>query len=290
MLYSMTGFGSTEVESDKYRIKVEVKTLNSKFLDLSLKLPRELADKELEVKSLVGQHLKRGKVNLAVELIPLTMEEPTVKINDLLFNIYYQKFQEMAERVSANPKDLFRLALHSPDVITTDEKPADIDWSTIENTLVGALSQCNDFRKQEGSVLMGELSNYVAAIKKGLTEVAAQDPIRIKQIRERISSNLKDIEEKVQIDRNRFEQELIYYTEKLDITEEKVRLGKHLDYFVEVMKDSDAQGKKLGFISQEIGREINTIGSKANDAVIQRAVVSMKDELEKIKEQLLNIL
>lgn len=290
MLYSMTGFGSTEVESDKYRIKVEVKTLNSKFLDLSLKLPRELADKELEVKSLVGQHLKRGKVNLAVELIPLTMEEPTVKINDLLFNIYYQKFQEMAERVSANPKDLFRLALHSPDVISTDEKPADIDWSTIENTLVGALSQCNDFRKQEGSVLMGELSNYVAAIKKGLTEVAAQDPIRIKQIRERISSNLKDIEEKVQIDRNRFEQELIYYTEKLDITEEKVRLGKHLDYFVEVMKDSDAQGKKLGFISQEIGREINTIGSKANDAVIQRAVVSMKDELEKIKEQLLNIL
>lgn len=290
MLYSMTGFGSAEVESKNYRVKVELKTLNSKFLDFNLKLPRELADKELEFKSIIGQHLKRGKVNLTVELVPLTLEEPTVRINDRLFTTYYRKYEELATQVSANPKDLFRLALHSPDVITTDDEGANVGWSVVQETLMGAIQQCNEFRKEEGAALMDQMKTYIGGIREGLDQVTRQDPARIRQIRERITSSIEEIREKVQVDQNRFEQELIYYIEKLDITEEKVRLGKHLEYFTEVMSHSDAQGKKLGFISQEIGREINTIGAKANDAVIQRAVVQMKDELEKIKEQLLNIL
>lgn len=286
----MTGFGSAEIESKKYRIKVELKTLNSKFLDFNLKLPRELSDKELEIKTMVGQQLKRGKISLTIELVPLTPMEPTVRINDLLFKSYYQKYEQLASDLDANPKDLFRLALHSPDVIATDEEVDKVDWAPVEEAIGEALGKCNRFREEEGKILGRQMKSYAEGIRKGLEAVTAQDPERVRLIRERIASNVEEIKEKVQVDQNRFEQEIIYYIEKLDITEEKVRLDRHLDYFLEVMDHTESEGKKLGFISQEIGREINTIGAKANDALIQRTVVQMKDELEKIKEQLLNIL
>lgn len=286
----MTGFGAAEATTPQHRLKVEVKTLNSKFLDVSLKLPRELADKELEVKLLLNNHLKRGKVNMVVELTPLEVTEPMVHINEALFKSYYTRFTKMAEEVGANPKDLFRLALHAPDVITTDEAGADTEWPAVQNAIVQALDQCNEFRKQEGAALANKMRQYIESIRSLLEQVSQRDPERAAAIRERIGGNIDEIRERVQVDQNRFEQELIYYLEKLDITEEKVRLAQHLDYFLVVMNEDELQGKKLGFIAQEIGREINTIGSKANDAVIQRAVVQMKDELEKIKEQSMNIL
>ncbi|WP_258100537.1 YicC/YloC family endoribonuclease [Marinoscillum pacificum] len=290
MLQSMTGFGSAETESKKYKIKVEVKTLNSKFLDLSAKLPREILERELEIKSMVTNVLKRGKVNLVVEITPLGLEEPNIHINKELFKSYYRQYEALATEVNANAKDLFRLALHSPDVIVADDSSAFEDWELVQQALSEALDKCNTFRASEGETLQSNLLSYIEAIANGLEEVSQRDPERIKMIRERISNNIEDIKEKTQVDQNRFEQELIYYIEKLDITEEKVRLGRHLEYFKEVMNADESQGKKLGFISQEIGREINTIGAKANDAVIQRAVVSMKDELEKIKEQSMNII
>lgn len=290
MLYSMTGFGAAEADAGKYRIKVEIRTLNSKFLDFNLKLPREIADKELEVKTLVGQQLKRGKVSLALELQPLNADTQTVSINEALFKSYYTSYERLAKEVQADAKDLFRLALHSPDVLAAGLQNEAVDWEAVKRILTEALEKCNLHRLEEGKSLQEELRRYIESIRKGLDEVTEWDPQRIKQIKERIASNIEEIKDKVQVDQNRFEQELIYYIEKLDITEEKVRLGRHLDYFLEVIDQDESQGKKLGFISQEIGREINTIGAKANDAVIQRAVVQMKDELEKIKEQTLNIL
>lgn len=290
MLYSMTGFSSADAESQDHRIKVEIRTLNSKFLDLNLKLPRELMERELEIKSLLGLHLKRGKINLSIELIPLDTGEPTVNINKALFKSYYENFRQLAEEVDANPKDLFRLALHSPDVIHSDDIGDRVDWEKVHSAMLDAIGKCNQFRVQEGNALQKKLVEYTNAIRHGLVEVTRQDPQRLKQVRERLFSGMEELREKVQVDQNRFEQELIYYIEKLDISEEKVRLGRHLDYFLEVLRNGEMQGKKLGFISQEIGREINTIGAKANDAVIQRAVIQMKDELEKIKEQSMNIL
>ncbi|MEQ8470639.1 MAG: YicC/YloC family endoribonuclease [Marinoscillum sp.] len=290
MLQSMTGFGSAEAESNSYRIKVEIKTLNSKFLDFNTKLPREVLDREPEIKQLITQQLKRGKVNLIIEVIPLGLEEPNIHINKELFKSYYRQYEVLATEVDANPKDLFRLALHSPDVIVADESSSFEDWEILKSALEEAINKCNSFREAEGKTLQDNLSSYIKGIAEGLEEVTSRDPDRIRQIKERITNSIEEIREKTQIDQNRFEQELIYYVEKLDITEEKVRLARHLEYFSEVMDAQESQGKKLGFISQEIGREINTIGAKANDAIIQRAVVQMKDELEKIKEQSMNII
>ena len=182
------------------------------------------------------------------------------------------------------------MALHSPDVIKQEEEQLHLDWSVVEEVVLQAIEKCNQFRASEGGQLQENLSAYIGEIRKGLEMVTQRDPHRTEQIRTRIAANLEEIKEKTQVDQNRFEQEIIYYIEKLDITEEKVRLNQHLDHFSEVMESQESQGKKLGFIAQEIGREINTIGAKANDAEIQRAVVSMKDNLEKIKEQSLNIL
>ncbi|MEQ9306721.1 MAG: DUF1732 domain-containing protein, partial [Marinoscillum sp.] len=227
---------------------------------------------------------------LNIEVIPLGLEEPNIHINKELFRSYYRQYEELATEVDANPKDLFRLALHSPDVIVADESSTFEDWDLVKKALEEAIAKCNNFREAEGRTLQDNLASYIQGISEGLAEVANRDPERIKQIKERIAASIEEIKEKTQVDQNRFEQELIYYVEKLDITEEKVRLARHLDYFNEVMEATESQGKKLGFISQEIGREINTIGAKANDAIIQRAVVQMKDELEKIKEQSMNII
>lgn len=290
MLYSMTGFGSSEGDLSDYFIKVEIKTVNSKFFDLSLRLPRELADKELEIKNFLNGYLKRGKANVIIELESKDPSSPTVHIDDVLFRSYFTKYDNMAQETGADKKDLFRLALHSPDVITTNNLSEVLSWEDMQPIIKEAIDKCMESRRSEGSALAEKLASYIQEIRKGLVMVEEEDPNRKNQIKERLTQSLEEIKEKVKVDQNRFEQELIYYFEKLDITEEKVRLGRHLDYFMEVLEEGEGQGKKLGFISQEIGREINTIGSKANNSVIQRAVVQMKDELEKIKEQSMNIL
>jgi uncharacterized protein (TIGR00255 family) len=290
MLLSMTGFGAAEASTQSHHVKVEIRTLNSKFFDINLRLSRELSDKELDIRNLLNQYIKRGKVNFSIELHSNDVVEPTVKINDALFKSYYSKFMSLAEEVNANTEGVFKLALQSPDVITSDEKAEIQYWEEIKAIIVKAMERCNEFRAQEGAALQAKMTEYIEAIREGLKAVTAQDDERILNIKQRMAGHLEEIKERVQVDQNRFEQEIIYYLEKIDITEEKVRLAGHLDYFLEVMKDPESQGKKLGFISQEIGREINTIGSKANDAIIQRAVVGMKDELEKIKEQSMNIL
>ncbi len=286
----MTGFGSSEGDLSDYHIVVEIKTVNSKFFDLNLRLPRELADRELEIKNYLSNHLKRGKANVIIELESTDPSAPTVHIDDVLFTSYYRKYLEMADASGADKKDLFRLALHSPDVITTNNLAEVLPWEGIQPVIKEAIDKCMQSRLAEGEALSEKLASYIGEIRKGLKSVELEDPKRKAQIKDRLSQSLEEIREKVQVDQNRFEQELIYYIEKLDITEEKVRLARHLDYFMEVLEDQESQGKKLGFISQEIGREINTIGSKANNAEIQRAVVQMKDELEKIKEQSMNIL
>lgn len=290
MIYSMTGFGSSEGDISNYHLKVEIKTVNSKFFDLNLRLPRELADKELDIKNYLTNQLKRGKANVVVELESKDSAVPTIHIDDQLFITYFNKYKELANETGADQKDLFRLALHSPDVVATNNLSEVLSWEDIQPILKEAIEQCMKSRKSEGGALAEKLTTYIRDIQDGLQLVEAEDGNRKSQIKNRLNQSLDEIRDRIQVDQNRFEQELIYYFEKLDITEEKVRLGRHLDYFMEVLEDEESQGKKLGFISQEIGREINTIGSKANDAVIQRAVVQMKDDLEKIKEQSLNIL
>lgn len=288
----MTGYGLAGFEDDNYVVSVEVKTLNSKFLDLSIRSPKQFSDKELEIRNLVSAVLERGKVNLNLDFSYKSLDEMPVAVNEDLFLSYYKTYQNLAEKTQTSSPDLFKLALQSPQVLNSNvEKKTETDeWETVKKTIEIALKHCDAFRKDEGNTLEGKFLENLSVIREGLETVKIQDPERKNRIRERIKGNFRDWVEENNFDQNRLEQELIYYFEKIDITEEIVRLESHLDYFEKNLMDGDSQGKKLGFISQELGREINTIGSKANDAMIQRSVVVMKDELEKIKEQSLNIL
>lgn len=294
MLKSMTGYGQAQFDNDQIFLNVEVKALNSKFLDASFKLPKILLSKELEIRKIVTENMVRGKVNLTVDIISKNNTIAKSTINSTLFRHYYDTLTQLANEVElANAEDLFKLALQMPEVVVASQPESldDTTWKIFTETLEKALSDCIDFRESEGAALAEELARYIHQIQQYLDEVIAQDPQRLLQVKERIAKNLEETLQKANIDENRFEQELIYYIEKLDISEEKVRLQKHLDYFLEVMQDDQqGNGKKLAFISQEIGREINTIGSKANHATIQRSVIGMKEELERIKEQLLNII
>jgi uncharacterized protein (TIGR00255 family) len=290
MLKSMTGFGIAESQTSNYQIKVEVKSLNSKFQDINVKLPRELADKEAEVKTIIGKYLVRGKIGCVIEIISAESTTAEVHINEELFKKYFESYTDLATAVKAYPNEIFKLALQSPNVISSAANDDVVPFEEIKNMLSEALLKCDDFRQAEGNELERNLKLYIGNIRSGLDIVKEYDPARVEQIRSRIAQHMEVVKEKVTLDTNRFEQEIIYYLEKLDITEEKGRLTRHLDYFDEIMNEKESQGKKLGFISQEIGREINTIGAKANHAEIQRAVVEMKDELEKIKEQSMNIL
>ncbi len=288
----MTGYGLAGLEDKNFIISVEVKTLNSKFLDLSIRSPKQFSDKELEIRNMVSGVLERGKVNLNIEFTNKTTEDLPISINEDLFLTYFSKYQAMLEKAGSQSGEIFKLALQSPNVISNiSEKNTDAqEWESIKVAITKALKECDVFRSDEGKVLEGKFMENLSVIRNGLGEVKSADPVRKERIRERIRNNFKDWLEENSFDKNRFEQELIYYFEKIDITEELVRLETHLDYFEKNLKVDNNQGKKLGFISQEIGREINTIGSKANDAHIQKHVVIMKDELEKIKEQSLNIL
>lgn len=292
MIKSMTGYGLAGVENDKFIISVEVKTLNSKFLDLSIRSPKQFSDKEFEIRNLVTKILDRGKVNLVIDFTNKEGAELPVSINEELFRSYFATYSKLADATGAKTEDLFKLALQSPSVIThvVEKTSVSEEWEAVKLILEHALNKCDSFRKDEGAVLETKFLENLTVIREALEEIKSADSLRKERIRSRIRSNFKDWLEENDFDKNRFEQELIYYFEKIDITEEIVRLQTHLDYFEKNLLEDSNQGKKLGFISQEIGREINTIGSKANDADMQRFVVLMKDELEKIKEQSLNIL
>ncbi|MEM7108637.1 MAG: YicC/YloC family endoribonuclease [Bacteroidota bacterium] len=292
MLKSMTGYGSASGTVNNALITVEIKTLNSKFLDANIRLSRLLADRELEIRTLLTDELARGKVSIAIELSNEQETELKQRYNEALFSKYFEELKKLAVKVGASDDELFKMALNSPDVIISDQGSSlnDAQWIEIKRIIREAVQSCNHFREKEGSELQQKFEHYITTIQSALESVEALDPKRIERIKIRIRNNLNDFVDQESLDKNRLEQELVYYIEKLDITEEKVRLKSHLDHFLEVLDHPQSSGKKLGFISQEIGREINTIGSKANDADIQKHVVSMKEELEKIKEQLLNVL
>jgi uncharacterized protein (TIGR00255 family) len=292
MIKSMTGFGQSTQDDGQVQIRAEVKSLNSKFLDLNLRLPKVFSEKEIEVRNLVSEKLERGKVTVNVEYQPYADKQIKQSYNETLFIAYYTELKKLADRVVAPYDRLFELALNSPEVIqgNLSEETSDEEWTKVKACLDEAIRKCNDFRATEGKTLQKMLEGCIEVIARELKSVEELDPRRVQRIRERLKGNIETFFSEGGYDTNRLEQEIIFYIEKLDINEEKVRLKTHLDYFLQVLKESQSNGKKLGFISQEIGREINTIGSKANDAEIQKHVVLMKEELEKIKEQLNNVL
>lgn len=291
MILSMTGFGSAGYHAEGVSIEIELRTLNSKFLDAHLRLPRGLSEQELDIRRLLAERLVRGKVTLMVDYNDQSDQQLKQQYNEELFVKYYQKLKRLSDRVVDSSGDLFSLAIQAPDVIISQPEEA-ISKSMIEkiySLIEDAIGQCEQFRLEEGESLKKELASYADSIRKQLASIEKLDPDRVQRITRRIRGNLRQFIEEEDIDQNRLEQELVFYIEKLDITEEKVRLASHIEFFMDVLEQPVSAGKKLGFISQEIGREINTIGSKANDAAIQKHVVVMKEELEKIKEQILNV-
>lgn len=288
----MTGFGQAASSFADANIVVEVKSLNSKFMDLSLRLPRTFSEKELELRTIISDHLERGKVSVTIEIERSGKQEVQQNYNEDLFVAYYTTLKKLADRVVAPYDNLFQIALNSPDVVKGNGKEEMNleEWGAVQECVTQAINQCNEFRVAEGKSLQSKLVSYCESIESGLAIIESLDPKRIEKIRSKIKGRVEDFFGEEGFDENRLEQEIIFYIEKLDIHEERVRLKTHLDYFQQVLKSTASNGKKLGFISQEIGREINTIGSKANDAEMQKHVVMMKEELEKIKEQLGNVL
>ncbi len=287
----MTGFGQASADDGQSKIYVEVKSLNSKFLDLNLRLPKVFSDKELEVRNIISEKLERGKVSVSIEYEKLSDGTIKQSYNELLFVAYYAELKKLADKVYAPYESLFELALNSPDVIQGNikEEAGEELWAKVKSLVLEAVKQCEDFRLDEGKVLGSMLGNCCKVIEESLEKVKDLDPKRVTRIRERLKNNVVSFFGEEGFDTNRLEQEIIFYVEKLDINEEKVRLKSHIDYFLQALREPQSNGKKLGFIAQEIGREINTIGSKSNDAEIQKHVVVMKEELEKIKEQLNNV-
>ena len=293
MMKSMTGYGKVSECLNGKNFEIEIRSLNGKTLDVSTKLPYNYKDKELDVRSLIASRLERGKVDF---LMSYTIEDPAqeaLKINETLLDAYYNKVLTLTQKYGfqADNNLIFTSLLRMPDIKRLEaEKVSEEEWSEIEKLINQAIDNLDGFRVQEGQNLKKDFQKRIDLILGYLDEVEPLEKNRINIIRERIIQKFEDLKSTIDFDKNRLEQELIYYIEKLDITEEKVRLRNHCAYFVENIDSEASSGKKLGFIAQEMGREINTLGSKANDAEIQRLVVMMKDELEKIKEQVLNIL
>ncbi len=288
---SMTGFGKAVNEIPGKKITVEIRSLNSKQLDLNLRIPYLYKEKELELRTELSKQLERGKVDVSV-YTESTQETVPTTLNKNLAKAYYNELRSLSQELNEKEENLLSLVVKMPDVLKAEKETVELDeaeWNQVKVAVNKAIDAFQKFRDDEGKTLEKEFQNRIGIIGKLLNEVLSLDNARVENIKKRIKNNLEEVIDINKIDQNRFEQELIYYIEKLDITEEKLRLKTHLDYFNETMKEP-ASGRKLGFISQEIGREINTIGSKANDAGIQKLVVQMKDELEKVKEQLLNVL
>lgn len=286
----MTGFGKVTAELPSKKVTVEIKALNSKQLDLSTRIPSIYKDKEMELRSLLLQSLERGKVEFNIFIEYIGKDTPT-QINLAAVENYYNQIKEIAEKLNISvPNDWFQTLLRMPDAIKSETvEPDESEWWVVLETVKDAIKHLCDFRIQEGAMLQKLFEQKIANIATLLKEVEKYEGERIEKIKARIMDNLQKIAEK-DYDKNRFEQEMIYYIEKLDVNEEKNRLDNHLKYFISTMESGHGQGKKLGFIAQEMGREINTLGSKSNHAEMQKIVVQMKDELEQIKEQVLNVL
>jgi len=285
MIQSMTGYGKHIIQLPTKKITVEIKSLNSKSLDLNTRVPSAYRQKELQIRKLLASGLTRGKIDLNL-FVESTAGVTATKINHKTLKQY---MEQLSEVVAADQVELLKMAVKMPDALKTEREEIDEDeFSEILKAVSQALVEINTYRTDEGEVLKNDFLKRISNISKHLEEVLLIDSQRIESVKQRLRSALSDLKERV--DENRFEQELIYYLEKYDITEEKVRLENHLSYFKEAINSKDSNGKKLGFITQEIGREINTIGSKSNFAPMQQLVVQMKDELEKIKEQALNVL
>ncbi len=292
MILSMTGYGKSECHFKEKIITTEIRTLNSKNLDLNLKLPSSYKEKENAIRNIAARSLVRGKAELIISL-ENTDEQTGYRINRPLLKYYYQELSDISREINAPlpASDIFAQILRLPDMLVSPHEELSVEeWDTIEKSIRNALENLDDFRKSEGKHLENDILNREIAIRELMNQVPDFEKERINLVKDKINKAFHEAQDKIHVDENRFEQELIFYLEKLDITEEIVRLKKHLDYFRETVSDECNTGKKLGFIAQEIGREINTIGSKANHAGIQKVVVQMKDELEKIKEQLMNIL
>jgi len=285
MIQSMTGFGKHVIQLPDKKITVEIKSLNSRNLDMNARMPSAYREKELALRQKVAGALKRGKIDLGL-YVEITGEETSSQINNGVVKGY---MSQLSEIVPGEELKLLEMALRLPDAVKTEKGEVDeAEFKAIQQAMDAALEEIQHFRTTEGNALEQDFSSRISELKVLLEKVSEMDTDRLATIRERLEKAVADLQ--AEVDANRFEQELIYYLEKFDITEEKVRLANHLEYFLSTMAAAGANGKKLGFISQEIGREINTIGSKANFAPMQQLVVQMKDELEKIKEQMLNVL
>ena len=286
MIQSMTGFGKASLQLETKKITVEIKSLNSKGLDLNTRLPSTYREMELGVRNEIALKLERGKIDFSV-FLESTAEQTSSKVNVPIIKTYMSQLREV--NANADETELMKMAIRMPDAMKVEREEIDEnDWSLIQKTIREALNNIANFRQAEGLSLEKEFQLRLTNIRTYLAQAIELDPERIANIKNKLQTAITEL--KVNVDENRFEQELIYYLEKLDVTEERVRLTNHLDYFLETINGSEANGRKLGFITQEIGREINTLGSKANHAGMQKLVVMMKDELEKIKEQVLNVL
>ncbi len=293
MIHSMTGFGKAESVIHNKKITIEIRSLNSKFIDLNLKLPSLYRSKDVAIRSLLTEGLKRGKIELTLHF-DLIETEPNHFLNTAVINEYYSSFKNLVDKSAIENSeniDYLQQIMKMPDVLKTERKElSDDEWQQVVLLIKEAIIDLSNFRNNEGQALEKDIRFQTESIMKLLKDCEKFDQARIETIKERLKKNLASVAKDETYNENRFEQELIYYLEKFDFTEEKVRLSKHCDHFFETIEKPESNGKKLGFIVQEIGREINTLGSKANHFEIQKNVVQMKDHLEKIKEQTLNVL
>ncbi|MCB0396603.1 MAG: YicC family protein [Flavobacteriales bacterium] len=290
MIKSMTGFGKAVCNLQGKSVHIEIKSLNSRQLDLNIRTPGMLRDKEPEIRNEIAKWLQRGKVDLNI-FVETAAASRTQTLNQKVIQSYHQELKELAISLGEENIDIMPMVMRFPDVIQNEKsEPDENEWFQILNGLKKAIAMLDDFRLREGKSIEEDFYNRTLTIKRLLNNIEGPERTRVPTVGDRIKQQLKNLENSDAVDMNRFEQELIYYLEKMDITEEKTRLKIHCDYFLETLQSNESSGKKLNFISQEIGREVNTIGSKANHAEIQKIVVQMKEELEKIKEQVANIL
>ena len=288
MIQSMTGYGKSVLQLPTKKVTIEIKSLNSKNLDLNARIPSYYKEKELSVRKKLASSLVRGKVDFSI-FVEMTADETSTVINKSVVKEYIQQLRNTLFIGSEDDVELLKMAVRMPDAMKTEREELDEnEWNQIDSHIDIAIKEIIQYRTDEAASLEEDFKVRIANIREALDGVKALDGDRVENVKARLQKALTDL--KVEIDENRFEQELIYYLEKLDINEEKVRLANHLDYFLETLATPDSNGKKLGFVVQEIGREVNTTGSKANYAPMQKLVIQMKDELEKIKEQILNVL
>ncbi len=288
MIQSMTGYGKSVLQLPTKKVTIEIKSLNSKNLDLNVRIPSYYKEKELSVRKKLAKALVRGKVDFSI-FVEMTADETSTTVNHSVVKEYMQQLRNVVQTGRTDDVSLLKMAITMPDALKTDREELDEnEWNLINKNIDEAIEKIIQYRVDEAASLEIDFKERITNIKKYLDEVKALDEDRIANVKTRLQKAINDLQ--VEIDTNRFEQELIYYLEKLDINEEKVRLENHLNYFLETLATTDSNGKKLGFIVQEMGREINTTGSKANFAPMQKAVIQMKNELEQIKEQILNVL